>query len=215
MKNSKVITPTLVFLIGVLLLSVLYYSLVYKHLKTAYDSLSISNDLLKNERIELENIINDKVAFNEKLSDLKGQIAENNVNQIINAKTFSDDINIKAKLAGISLSKITVGEPQIFMGDEENQSLLSIIGSIAFTGSYEKGIDFINNFEKSENSVYKVINLEIRESELMDLEWYLDLQLIYYGNADTVSKVSSNDNEKDSQDQKDNDDQGGNNTWAQ
>lgn len=194
MKNSKIVTPTLLFLMVILLLIAIYYNFLYKPLETKVEALSMQNELIKNQRIEIEIAMKNIDAIKMDIEKMKEILVNNQENKLIDGKMLADDINTNSKAFNIKLSNIIIGEPQFADVDSNNfKALICIPVNISYITTYENGANFIGSFENSIIGAYKINSLDITEGEKKLLNWNVSLNLYYYGDTSVVPIVDQSD----------------------
>lgn len=192
MKKSKVVTPVLLFLMIMLLLIAIYYNLAVKPLESKIDAMAMKNELLKNQRMEIELAMKSLDTIEMNIENMKETLSNKEEMKLIDGKMIADDFNSNAKPFLIHLNNIIVGEPQLAEGSIENQkALIFIPASLSFITTYEKGANYIGSFENSQIGAYKINSIEILEEENALLNWNVTLSLYYYGDSSTVPTSDS------------------------
>ena len=189
MKQSKIVTPVLLFLVIILLLIAVYFNFVYKPLETSTSELSMKNELAKNQRMEIELSMINEDAIKKDIETTKTMILEDSELILIHCDDLAEDINVNAKKAGINLQDIIISHPEYTQDKDtvsDSETLLSIPADIFFDTTYDKAMQFIASFEDSKTGAYLVEFLEVTEDEEKKLNWKLSLSLYYYGDPQTV-----------------------------
>ena len=187
MKELKIVTPTLLFLMVILLLIAVYYNVAFKPLQTRVDAIAMENELLKNQRMEIEIAMRNIDTIKMNIEDMKVTLSNDHEIKLIDGKMITDDISANAKPLKIQLDNITIGEPQLATGiSGSDKTLIYIPADLSFITTYENGSNFIGSFENSKIGAYKINSLDILEGEKAQLNWKVSLSLYYYGDATVV-----------------------------
>lgn len=187
MKESKIVTPTLLFLMVMLLLIAVYYNVAFKPLQTRVDAIAMENELLKNQRIELEMAMKNIDTIKTNIEDMKVTLSSDQAINLIDGKMIADDISANTKPFKIHLDSITIGEPQLAADTSGGEkTLIFIPADLSFITTYENGSNFIGSFENSKIGAYKINSLDILEGDKAQLSWKVSLSLYYYGDAAVV-----------------------------
>ena len=189
MKKSNIVTPTLIFLMVILLSITVYFNLFYQPLQTKIDSISLQNDLLKNQRMELEFALNDMNGIRSDIRDMRDILEKNKEMILLDGSMLADDITANASQIGVSLDSITIGDPQSAGAASGSKALLFIPAVLNFSASYDTGTSFVHEFESSPTGAYKVVSINIAESKTGgQFLWQITLFLYYFGDPETVPK---------------------------
>jgi len=198
MKDSKFVTPTLLFLMIILLLISVYHNFLYKPLESKIQSITMENEYLKNQRLEIELAMVNTDTIKENIENMKKILENDQDMSSIDGKMLTDDINSNAKISNINLNNISIGEPLIGEGQAGGQKVLIFIpANLSFTATYQSGANFIGSFENSKIGAYKLNNIDVQESDGDQLNWNVTLILYYYGDPKTANKPEQENSEAD------------------
>lgn len=194
MKESKIVTPTLLFFMVILLLIAVYYNVALKPLQTRVDAIAMENELLKNQRMEIEMAMKNTDTIKMNIENMKETLSSDQAINLIDGKMITDDISANAKPLKIQLDNITIGEPQLAADTSGGEkTLIFIPADLSFITTYENGSNFVGSFENSKIGAYKINSLDILEGDMAQLSWKVSLSLYYYGDAAVVPTTDQSD----------------------
>lgn len=186
MKNSKIVTPVLLYLMILLLCIAVYFNFAFKPLQSKIDEVSMKNELVKNQRMEIELAMIKEETIKEDIEEVKALLSEDDY-ILLNGEQLADDINKNAKATGIDLNDIVIAAPEKVLDTASaSKSLIALPAEIGFEATYEKAVEFIKSFEKSNTGAYLVNTLDVSEKGESLLQWKLSLKLYFYDNPDIV-----------------------------
>lgn len=194
MGKSKIVTPTLLFLMVVLLMIAVYFNIFYKPLQTKIDSISMENDLLKNERMELEIAIQNQDEIRAEIENMKKVLDDKSQIQLVDGETLADDITANANRNDLHLDSISIGDAQLAENNPvsgQKKVLVYVPAMMSFKASFDNCVDFIGGFENSASGAYKVMNVNMGEDGQGQVIWQLTLHLYYYSDSDAMPATPS------------------------
>lgn len=190
MSKSKIVTPTLLFLMTILLIIMIYFNILYRPMETKIDALSLQNELVKNQRLELELAMHNLDNIKSNMDEMKEKLKSREKLTLINGGMLADDIAANAKVNDIHLSNITIGDPQLASETTDaKKALIFLPASLSFITSYDKGTEFIAGFENSQTGAYQIISATASEAAGGGLMWQVVVSLYYYADPDIVPEV--------------------------
>ena len=187
MKQSKFVTPVLLYLMVLLLMIAVYINFVYRPLDTKVDELSMKNELIKHQRMEIELAMIDKNNIMAEIEEAEALIERDTDFVLIDGGKMADDIYSNARNAGVILQNITIEEAGIESDTiDSTKSLLSLPATINFISDYDRAAEFTAGFEESKTGAYKVTMLEAIEDTKDQFSWKLSLNLYFYGDPEAL-----------------------------
>ena len=187
MKQSKFVTPVLLYLMVLLLMIAVYINFVYRPLDTKVDELSMKNELIKHQRMEIELAMIDKNNIMAEIEEAEALIERDTDFVLIDGGKMADDIYNKARNAGVTLQNIAIEGAGIESDTiDSTKSLLSLPATINFISDYDKAAEFSGSFEDSKTGAYKVTMLEAIEDTKGQFSWKLSLNLYFYGDPEAL-----------------------------
>lgn len=187
MKQSKFVTPVLLYLMVLLLMIAVYINFVYRPLDTKVDELSMKNELIKHQRMEIELAMIDKNNIIAEIEEAEALIERDTDFVLIDGGKMADDIYNKARNAGVTLQNIAIEGAGIESDTiDSTKSLLSLPATINFISDYDKAAEFSGSFEDSKTGAYKVTMLEAIEDTKGQFSWKLSLNLYFYGDPEAL-----------------------------
>lgn len=187
MKQSRFITPVLLYLTIILFIIVAYINFVYRPLETKIDAVSMENELLKNRRMELELAMIDKDNIIKEIEISKALLEEDTDFVLIDGGKMADDIYQNAGKSGIQIQSINVGRAKTEMDLRDGaKSLFSTQAEVSFIADYDKAVYFIKRLEESKTGAYKATLLNVTEENDDLYNWQLSLSLYFYGDPDSA-----------------------------
>ena len=187
MKSKKVVTPVLLFLMIILLIIAVYINFVFRPLSAKIEDISLQNDLIKVQRMEIEIAMLDEESILRDIEDNRALLKEDATLTLIDGSSLADDLYAKAGSSGVGLEFITITPPSFAEPTDTGETvLLYTEADLGFDASYDGAVTFIGSLEASSAGAYEIRKLDVTRDDGGSLQWILKLRLYYYGSPSSV-----------------------------
>ncbi len=197
MKSTKIVTPVLLFLMVILLVIAVYINFVFNPLKVKIEQISFENELMKNQRMEVELAMLEGDAIRKDIREAEALLSEHAELVLIDGYLLADDIYSKAGAFGIKLERINISAPDFADPAESGETvLLYATADLGFRAAYDSAVGFIESMEESRTGAYEVQKLAVLRDMDSGLSWTAEVRLYYYGSRSQVPPAPVESQEK-------------------
>lgn len=187
MKGSKIVTPVLLYLMILLLILAAYFNFAYRPLQSKIEALTLENELVKVQRMEIELAMLEKEKIQDDIDRMKVILGQDNSLRLTDGSGFADAISSIADETGIVLQDVTIGEPELEKGSGDiGCSLLKLPAAIRFINDFDRAAAFIGEFEASRTGAYRITGVDVMQEKSGQYLWQVSINLYYYGDPSVV-----------------------------
>mgnify|MGYP001044653130 FL=1 len=190
MRNKKIVTPVLLYLVILLLILLVYYTFAFKPLQAKVDALRAENNMFKTQQLQVELALKNEEKIREEIESMKVLLDQAPDYTLVDGNNLTDDIYRNAKAVGVSLRDIVISAPELVRESGDGESLLKITADILLEAGYEEALEFIKGLEESKTGAYLIDTLDIIGGEVSPFDYKLSLSLYYYGSQNTVPDIN-------------------------
>lgn len=189
MKDNRITVFKVLFIVILFAAIAAYVYFLYPVFKTNFEAYYFEYQVLEKEKSSIAEVMVNPEAVKEEIAGLKTELEEWDDIGYLTQATLADDIAQNAEELGVKIENISIGKPEIVgKARPDGEQLLSVPAEIICTTPYDGGMYFIGFFEKSTKGAYRIDKFSFESVEegdaSDDLEWNIQLRLLYYGDGD-------------------------------